>query len=131
MSDKNSELRKSEKDFEKLVTISLLLGIIIVSGFILYYLLNPEPGFVTLGILNSDKKAEDYPTTVSINERIDFYVTVGNNLRRTSTFKIQILKGDNDTLLSKDRPAELAQLAFTIDNIVLEHNQTWISDNLN
>jgi uncharacterized membrane protein len=131
MNNENSELKKSERDFEKLVTISLLLGIIIVSGFIVYYVLNPEPGFVTLGMLNSEKKAEDYPTEISLNEDLYFYITIGNYLRKEAIFDVKVLKGDNDTNLSMDNPATDAQIAFTIENVILEHNETWISDQLN
>ncbi|KKK92065.1 hypothetical protein LCGC14_2706660 [marine sediment metagenome] len=53
--DEKSNLRKSYMQFEVLLKISLIIGILIVSGFIIYYILTPEPGYVTLGILNEDK----------------------------------------------------------------------------
>jgi len=71
------KLTENKKAFGKIVRISLIIGILMVSGVVIYYILNPEPGYVDFGLLNSNKKAEDYPTEVVANESVEFYVTVG------------------------------------------------------
>ena len=125
--DERIDLEESQRALGKIVKISLILGILVVSGFIIYYVLNPEPGYVTFGLLNEDKKAEDYPTTAAINEDIYFYVTVGNYLREEFTFHLKILRGDNETELSSSG-SEGAELNFTTKERTLEHQEEWISD---
>jgi len=133
MREKNEEkinLKKSYKQFGILLKISLIIGIVIVSGFIIYYILTPESGYVTLGILNEDKRAENYPTEATANESISFYVTVGNYLNRDFTFQIKIKKGNNNTVKSPSIPSN-GTLDFTIGNFTLNHNNNWISVKLN
>ena len=83
--DKDKNLT-SWKHFEALLKISLIIGIIIISGFIIYYVLTPEPGYVTFGILNENQEAENYPTQAPFNETIFFYLTVENNLEKVFNF---------------------------------------------
>ncbi|UCD01272.1 MAG: DUF1616 domain-containing protein [Promethearchaeota archaeon] len=123
-------LKTSKKQFDTLLKICLIIGIIIVSGFIIYYVLTPEPGYVAFMILNENQKAEKYPTEAAINESISFYLTVGNYLNRDFTFQIQIKKGNNNTILSSSIPSN-GTLDFTIGNITLNHNVDWISQKLN
>ena len=128
--DEENNLKKSYKQFEVLLKISLIIGILIVSGFIIYYILTPEPGYVTFGILNEDKKAENYPTEASANETISFYVTVGNYINRDFTFQIKIKKGNNHTIRSSLNPSN-GTLDFIIGNYTLNNNRNWISVKLN
>lgn len=116
-------------DLEKIVKISLIIGIIVISGFILYYVLNPEPGFVTFGILNSEKRAENYPTEASVNEDVEFYIVVENHLNAEFMFEIRIYKGDNETKLSSDG-SENADLNYTTDQETLDIGEKWESDKL-
>ena len=128
--DEKNNLRKSYKQFEILLKISLIIGIVIVSGFIIYYILTPEPGYITFGILNEDRGAEDYPTEASVNETISFYLTVGNYLNQDLTFQIQIKKGNNNTVRSSSSPSN-GTLDFTRGNFTLNPNGNWISVKLN
>lgn len=114
------DITDSNKIFEKLLKISLIFGIIIVSGFIVYYVLTPEPGYVTFGILNEDQRAEEFTTEASINETITFYLSVGNYLDREFAFRFQILKGNNNTLVGPF-PSN-GSLFLTIGNFTLEPN---------
>ena len=131
--DKNkgkNELLKSNKVFEKSLKISLIIGIITVSGFIIYFLLNPEPGFVTFGILNSEKEAGNYPTTAKVGENVSFYVTVQNQMERDFSFRVEILRGDNKTILTSTGSIG-AESYFNTSKITLLHNQFWMSEMLN
>ncbi|MGV9172735.1 MAG: hypothetical protein ACOC44_04505 [Promethearchaeia archaeon] len=125
---KNEE-NSSYQSFQNIVKISLILGIIVVSGFIIYYLLTPEPGIVGFGILNSEKKAEDYPKNITANEPIYFYAYVDNQLERSFTFVIKIFKGDNETELSSNG-SENTDLNFTTEKTTLEPKKDWLSEKL-
>ncbi len=122
--------RKSNKQFDSLLKICLIIGIIIVSGFILYYIITPEPGYVTLGILNSEKKAENYPTNATVGQNISFYITVENQMKREFSFRAEILRGDNNTNLTTSGSIN-ATSYFNTTKITLSHNQFWISEMLN
>lgn len=121
------EITENERQFGELVKISLILGIVVISGFILYYVLFPEPGYVSFGILNEDKKAEDYPTKAQANVSIPFYVSVGNYLNRKFTFQLKILQGDNETKLTS-KGSENAHFDQKTKKKTLENAEEWISD---
>ncbi|MHA1804913.1 MAG: DUF1616 domain-containing protein [Promethearchaeota archaeon] len=119
----------SSKIFQKLLTICLLGGIVILSGLIIFYISNPEPGYYDFGILNSEKKAEDYPTSAHVREKIEFYVHVENHLYRNFTFQIRILTGDEYTQLSSNG-SENARLRYKVGNVTLIEGQKWLSPKL-
>ena len=124
-----SELELSYMQFQKLLRFSLIFGIIIVSGFITYYILFPEEGYIGFGILNEDERAEDYPTTAKVNQSIYFYVTVENQLDHDFTFKVIILLGNEDTKLSPEG-SEHANKTSTTDKETLKPSEDWESDKL-
>ena len=124
-----SELELSYMQFQKLLRFSLIFGIIIVSGFITYYLLFPEEGYIGFGILNEDERAEDYPTTAKVNQSIYFYVTVENQLDHDFTFKVIILLGNEDTKLSPEG-SKHANKTSTTDKETLKPSEDWESDKL-
>ncbi|MHA1148110.1 MAG: DUF1616 domain-containing protein [Promethearchaeota archaeon] len=126
-SDKISELEQSDQELGKLVKIILIIGILVVSGFIVYYLFHQEPGYVGLGILNDDKKAEDYPTEAKINEEISFYVTVENHMGKEFTFRLKVYRGDEDTKLTSEGVKD-ADLDFTTRERTLKDGDDWMSD---
>ncbi|KKL62303.1 hypothetical protein LCGC14_2186540 [marine sediment metagenome] len=128
-SEKNN-LKKSYKQFGILLKISLIIGIIIVSGFIIYYILTPEPGYVTLGILNEYKKAEDYPTRAAVNDTISFYVTVENHLNQDFSFQVQVKRGNKDTQMTPNVPTN-GSLDLIVGNFTLSNGGDWISEKLN
>jgi uncharacterized membrane protein len=110
-------LKINNKHFEKLLKICLILGIIVVSGFIVYFILTPEAGYVKFGILNENQEAGNYPTEISVNETIPFYLTVENRLDRKLTFEFKIKKGDNNTIKSSN--GSNGTLYQTIGNFTL------------
>jgi len=118
--DERKDSKSSDKQFEKILKICLIIGILIVSGFIIYYIFKPEPGYVTFGILNENQEAEGFTTEASINETISFYLTVGNYLKREFTFRFKILKGNNESNLSSS--GSNGTLYLTIGNFTLENN---------
>ncbi len=119
-----NDLKISNKHFEIVVKISLIIGIIIVSGFIIYYLLTPEPGSITFGILDEDKRAENYQKVAFVDETISFHLTVGNYLDRDFTFGFKIKKGNNNTVLSSS--GSNGSLYLTLGNFTLNPNESKI-----
>ncbi len=129
-SNEKINLKISNKQFEIILKICLIIGIIIISGFIFYYIFTPEPGYVTFGILNENQKAEDYPTEAPVNDSVSFYVTVDNYLNKEFTFRIKIKKGDSNTVLSTVFGTN-GTLHSIIGNFTLKNNENWISEKLN
>ncbi|MFX1428037.1 MAG: DUF1616 domain-containing protein [Promethearchaeota archaeon] len=120
--------KSNSKEFDTILKICLIIGIIIISGFIIYFVLKPEPGFVTFGILNENQEAENYPTQASVNETISFYMTVDNYLDKVFNFNIKIKKGDNTTVLSST--GSNGTLQYMI-NSSINHKEKWVSNKLN
>ncbi|HEC39658.1 hypothetical protein LCGC14_0943540 [marine sediment metagenome] len=83
-----------------------------------------------MGILNEDKKAEDYPTRAAVNDTISFYVTVGNHLKRDLSFQVQVKRGNKDTKLAPDVPTN-GSLDFIVGNFTISNREDWISQKLN
>ena len=126
--NKKLNLELSNKHFQKIVTTSLLIGIIITSGFIIYYFLIPKEGSISIGLLNENMVADDFPENLTIGENITFYISVVNNLKRDAEFKIYVLKGDNKTNNIYHYNDSGADLNYTISNIVIENGKEWLSD---
>ncbi len=120
----NDNLKLQNIHFEKLLKICLIIGIIVVSGFIIYFILTPEPGFVAYSILNENQEAGNYPTEAAANETISFYLTVENRLDREFMFGFKIKKGNNDTLLSSN--GSNGTLYQAIGNFSLNPNEIQI-----
>ncbi len=130
IADEKLSNRQSKKQFNILLKVCLVIGIIVVSGFIIYYILTPEPGYVTLGILNSEKKAENYPINATVGQNVSFYVTIDNQMNREFSFRVETLKGENYTILTPSGSIN-ATSYFNTTKITLSHNQFWISEVLN
>jgi uncharacterized membrane protein len=126
--DKSESNRESKKQFDILLKVCLVIGIIVVSGFIIFYALTPEPGYITFGILNENQEAENYPTEATINETISFYLTLENRLTSEFRFSLKIKKGSNSTILSST--GSNGTLDYMI-NDTLSYTNTWISNILN
>lgn len=127
---KKNDIKKNYQEFNKILTVLLIIGIIIISGFILYAVLTPEPGYITYGLLNSDRKAENYPKNATVGENVTFYVSVGNYLNRDFSFRIEILTGDSETILEPTGSIN-ATSYLNSTAIFLVHGESWISDAFN
>ena len=124
-----AELERSKAQFERILKISLIMGIVIISGFIVYFLFLPKQGYISFGLLNENKKAEDYPTEALVKDDIYFYVTVENHFGRDFAFYLKISKGDNDTKLSPSG-SDKADLNKTTSKVTLKNNEEWTSKRL-
>ena len=127
------EPEAENKQFQKILTVSLLFGIILVAGYIGFYYyhynISEEEDYVGFGILNHREEAEDYPTVAYVDQYIGFFVTVENELSHDLTFKVRVLKGDNLTELSSDG-SKYATHLYSTDKETLEPKKEWQSDEL-
>ncbi|MBY8981905.1 MAG: DUF1616 domain-containing protein, partial [Candidatus Lokiarchaeota archaeon] len=114
----------------KIVRISLIAGILVISGFLIFLITNPEPGYYTFSILNEDQKMENYPTEASTGEPINFYVAIDNKLGKDFTFNVKILKGEYGITILNETGSYNAVLNFTIGNYTINNKQEWISPQL-
>ncbi|MFX0046875.1 MAG: DUF1616 domain-containing protein [Candidatus Hermodarchaeota archaeon] len=121
-----NDIKKNYKEFDKILLVLLIIGIVIISGFIVYAILTPEPGYITFGYLNSDKKAENYPTNATVGENVTFYVSVGNYLNRDFSFRVEILKGNNETFIDQSGSSNATSFVNS-STINLTHGGYWIS----
>ena len=129
-SQENIDEKKSFQHFGKLLTVCLIVAILIIAGFIIYYLYTPESPYHTYTILNEDKKMEAYPINASRGEDISFYLGLGNNLEEDLIFTIIISKGDNTTILSPYGTLN-RDYNYTATNFILSHEKIWFSNQLN
>jgi uncharacterized membrane protein len=129
-SQENPEGKEGFKHFGKLLTVCLIAGILIITGFIIFYIVNPESPHHTYAILNEDKHMELYPTNASVGEEIPFYVALGNYLEEDLIFTVKISKGDNTTFLSPYGSLN-TEFNYTASNFILAHEKVWISNRLN
>ncbi|MFX1379355.1 MAG: hypothetical protein ACFFA4_09685 [Promethearchaeota archaeon] len=114
----------SNEHFENLLKLCLILGILVVSGFIIYFILIPEPGYITVGILNENQEAGNYQKEATVNETVSFFLTVENRLNREFMFGFKIKKGNDDTILSSN--GSNGTLYQTIGNFSLSPKEVQI-----
>jgi uncharacterized membrane protein len=81
-------------------TIAIVLMLIVVSSLLIgYYLISrlPPEGYTTIYVLDSQKKAIDYPELLVINENSTFnvWVAVENHMGKRQSFEIlqKVIKG--------------------------------------
>jgi hypothetical protein len=120
---------KNNSQFEKIVKVSILIGVCVVTGFIIYYSLTPEPGYVYFGVLQDGEELENYTIGAKPGEQFNFSVIVGNYLKRDYEFRVKILKGNNNTILYPG-PSN-GTLIYTFENTTLINEHTWVSNIVN
>lgn len=120
---------KKNSQFEKIVKVSILIGICVVTGFIIYYSLTPEPGYVYFGVLQNGEELENYTIEAKLGEQFNFSVIVGNYMKRDYEFQVKILKGNNNTILYPG-PSN-GTLVYTFENTTLINEHTWVSNIVN
>lgn len=121
-------LELSNKHFQKIVTVCLLIGIITIFGFIIYYVLTPEEGSISLGILNENQEAKNPQENLTFGKDVTFYISVVNHLKRDAEFKIYVLKGNSTTANLLHHNESGAIVNYTISNIKIKDGEEWLSD---
>lgn len=126
--NKKSILELGNKQFQKIVTACLLIGIIIVSGFVIYYAFTPKEGSISIGLLNENKVVDDFPENLTIGENITFYISIVNNLKRDAEFKIYVLKGNETTDNRYYHNDSGAELNYTLPPFIIKNGNEWLSE---
>jgi uncharacterized membrane protein len=92
--------RSLKLNYNKGYTIAIVLMLIVVSSLLIgYYLISrlPPEGYTTIYVLDSQKKAIDYPELLVINENSTFnvWVAVENHMGKRQSFEIlqKVIKG--------------------------------------
>jgi uncharacterized membrane protein len=99
---------KVDRDEEKIITITVLVAIVVLVGFLVYLVLEPVPKepFSAIYLLDSDKQTENFPKTVVLGENSTFSLWVGvENQNDTTLDYIVRMKLDNGTETVNPSPA--------------------------
>jgi uncharacterized membrane protein len=94
---------------EKAITVAVLSAIIILAGLLAYILLTPAPqeAFISLYLLDSEKKAENYPQLLVLGENNTFLLWVGmENFMGRIEYCSVLVKIGNGTLQADPSPLE-------------------------
>ena len=80
-------------DEEKMILVTVLSAIVVIAGILVYTSLTPPPreNFVSIYILNSERKAYNYPKLLVLGKNNTFQLTVGveNSMNRIEYSVIQ------------------------------------------
>src|SRR3990170_1498842 len=94
---------------DKLVMVAVLSALIVIAGLLISVSLTPAPpeNFTSIYILNSEKKAGDYPKVLVLNKNNTFllYVGVENFMGRIEYGVVQV-KVANGTVVGEPLPEE-------------------------
>jgi len=113
-----------DRDEEKMILVVVLSAIVIIAGLLVYVSLTPPPqeNFVSIYILDSEKKAENYPELLVIGKNNTFLLWVGveNSMNRIeyTTVKVKIANSS----ASQEQQQEVTALSF---ERILLNKETW------
>jgi uncharacterized membrane protein len=117
--------RKIHIDDDKGYAVAILLALIIVSSVVIgyYVVFRPQPeGYNTIFLLDSQKKASDYPEVLVANQNSTFnvYVDVENHMEATEQYQVQMKITKNLSTFPVDTQATKV---YEISN--LENGKSW------
>jgi len=111
-------------DEEKAITVAVLSAIIILAGLLVYVSLTParQKPFVSLYVLDSEKKAENYPQLLVLGENNTFllWVGVGNFMGRIEYSSV-LVKMDDGTGQVNPSPIDPV---YRFEKVLL-NKETW------
>lgn len=78
--------------WDKALSISLVVAILVVLGGIVYFAITPQPSekFTEFYILGSQGKADNYPQQVIVGANVDVIIGVVNHEYQPATYRIRI-----------------------------------------
>jgi hypothetical protein len=113
-----------DMDEEKMILVAVLSAIIIIAGLLVYVSLTPAPqeNFVSIYILNSEKKAENYPELLVLDKNNTFLLWVGveNSMSRIEYGAVKVKIAN----LSASQEQQQEVTAFSFERILL-NKETW------
>ncbi len=84
---------------DKILSYILIISIVIAAASVIYIIVNPSPGekFTQFYILDSNGKAGNYPTNLSVGENGNLTINVINNEGSTANYQL-VVNLENETL---------------------------------
>ncbi len=124
---------KSGLTLEKMTKIVLIVGIIIISGAMIYTFTKPEEQDVLFFILNENQELKDFPTNSSVGENVSIHALIENHLGYTENFLVRVYRGNTDISINKSIGVSENVNADYLYNYTytLENEQSLISDMIN
>ena len=127
---RNFDLKSEKSGYVVAVAIALLIASVMLAAY--YVALRPTPeGYMTIYLLDSQRKAENYPErlTLGVNSTFSIYVDVenhmvnaeGQGIAQDCTVKVKVVQGKNPTFPVPDADAVSVQ-PF---NSTLAYGDTW------
>jgi uncharacterized membrane protein len=111
-------------DEEKMILVAVLSAIIIIAGLLVYVSLTPAPqeNFASIYILNSEKKAYDYPELLILgkNNTFSLWVGVENSMNRIEYGAVKVKIAN----LSAPQGQQQGGTVFSFERILL-NKETW------
>lgn len=111
-------------DEEKTIAVAVLSAIIILAGLLVYMSLTPAPQkpFAALYLLNSEKKAENYPPLLVLGENNTFLLWVGvENFMGRIEYSSVLVKMDDGTGYTNPSPLDPV---YRFEKVLL-NKETW------
>jgi uncharacterized membrane protein len=118
-----------DPNFEHTTRAILILGILIVSGFIIYDVTRPSEQYVLFSVLNQDKELGNYPSRVAVGQKISFYFYVENHLSDQMEFNVKIYLGNNSSSINPKVGVINALFLGNYSKMVAE-GQNWTSSQI-
>ncbi|WP_371803244.1 DUF1616 domain-containing protein [Candidatus Lokiarchaeum ossiferum] len=124
---------KDGLSLNKITRIVLLVGIIVVSGAMVYTLTRPEEEDVLFFILNEDQVMKDYPVNASVNQNVSVHAFVENHLQRSAEFAVRVYRGNSNLTHNISIGVEHNSYATYLFNYtkILENEVSWITPKIN
>ena len=124
--------RKIGLNEEKGYAVAIFLALIIVSATVVgyYAVLRPQPeSYNTLYLLDSQKKAIDYPEVLVANQNSTFnvYVNVENHMGESASYQVQVKITKNLSAFPVDSQASQVYEINSLDNGKSRENKATIT----
>jgi uncharacterized membrane protein len=126
--------KKLRLNEDKAFAVAIIVGLLIVSVAVLSYFVwfapQPEP-FNNIYLLDQNKKALDYPQTLTVNHNSTFvaYVDVVNHIGKIASYKIEMKITKNLSSFPVDVPASQTILIDSLGDGKTNENMVTVTEN--
>ena len=121
-------LPKAERRIDKALTLMLGAAIIIAVTSLIYVIVVPKTGekFTEFYLLNTERRADDYPTNLNVGEEASVIIGIANHEYRPITYTVEVWL-INQTIVysnSTQNNETLYNHAWFMDSVTVLLNQT-------
>lgn len=107
----------------------LIIGIIIVSGFIVYDITKTSEPYVLFSVLNQDKELGNYHSNLIVGQKLAYYFYLENHLGETTEFNVKIYLGNSTANINPKIGITNAQFIGNYSKTV-QNGENWTSNQL-